>query len=97
MVLMSMPSTVSQACKVPADKASGSPLAKPSPSMAAIRREAKTAANVVREVVGDAVMVSNLASVYAAPNWRPHEHPVACKPSCPLSARDIPAALAPSS
>ena len=41
-VRMSMPSTVSQACSVPEDSASGRPLANPSPSIAAIRPDAKT-------------------------------------------------------
>ena len=36
-VVRSTPSTVSQACSVPADSASGSPLARPSNSIAAMR------------------------------------------------------------
>jgi hypothetical protein len=39
---MLMPSTVSQDCSAPAVSASGSPLEKPSSSMAAMRRDANT-------------------------------------------------------
>ena len=41
MVLMSTPETVNQACRLPVDRASGSPLAKPSSSITAMRRLAK--------------------------------------------------------
>ena len=41
MVRMSTPETVSQACRLPAESASGSPLAKPSSSITPTRRLAK--------------------------------------------------------